>query len=52
VAVTHALMVGDAAEALRSAGIGELLSTDTVPHPSNRIGTAALVAEALRALPG
>jgi len=52
VAVTHALMVGDAAEVLRSAGIGELLSTDTVPHSSNRIGTAALVAEALRALPG
>ena len=51
VAVTHALMVGDAAEALRSAGIGELISTDTVPHPSNRIGTAALVAEALRTLP-
>lgn len=52
VAVTHALMVGDAAEVLRSAGIGELISTDTVPHASNRIGTAALLAEALRALPG
>lgn len=51
VAVTHALMVGDAAEALQSAGVGELISTDTVPHPSNRIGTAALVADALRALP-
>jgi ribose-phosphate pyrophosphokinase len=51
VAVTHALMVGDAAEVLRSAGIGELISTDTVPHASNRIRTAALLAEALRALP-
>jgi ribose-phosphate pyrophosphokinase len=51
VAVTHALLVGDAADVLRSAGIAELISTDTVPHPTNRIGTAALVAEALRALP-
>jgi ribose-phosphate pyrophosphokinase len=51
VAVTHALMVGDAAQALRAAGVGELISTDTVPHPSNRIGTADLVASALRALP-
>lgn len=51
VAVTHALMIGDAADVLRRAGVGEMISTDTVPHPSSRIGTAALVAEALRALP-
>jgi len=51
VAVTHALMVGDAAEVLRSAGIGELISTDTVPHASNRISTVALVAEALQQPP-
>ena len=50
VAVTHALLVGDAADALRSAGIAELISTDTVPHPSNRIATAGLVAHALRGL--
>jgi ribose-phosphate pyrophosphokinase len=51
VAVTHALMVGDAADVLRSSGVGELISTDTVPHPSNRIATAGVVAESLRALP-
>jgi len=51
VAVTHALMIGDAADALRRAGVGEMISTDTVPHPTSRIATAALVAEALRALP-
>ena len=51
VAVTHALMVGDAADALQAAGVGRLTSTDTVPHPSNRIATADLVAAALRALP-
>jgi ribose-phosphate pyrophosphokinase len=47
VAVTHALLVDDAEALLRAAGVSEFLSTDTVPHPSNRIGTAALVAKAL-----
>jgi ribose-phosphate pyrophosphokinase len=47
VAVTHALLVDDAEAIVRTAGVGDLISTDTVPHPSNRIGTAALVAEAL-----
>jgi ribose-phosphate pyrophosphokinase len=51
VAVTHALMVGDAIDVLRSAGVGKLISTDAVPHPSNCIGTAGLVASALRELP-
>lgn len=51
VAVTHALLVEDAEAVLRSAGVADLISTDTVPHPSNRIGTADLVASALRTLP-
>jgi ribose-phosphate pyrophosphokinase len=50
-AVTHALLLGDADQVLKAAGVGELISTDTVSHASNRIGTAGLVAEALRALP-
>jgi ribose-phosphate pyrophosphokinase len=52
VAVTHALQVDDADAVLRVAGINEFLSTDTVPHPSNRIDTTALVSEALRRLCG
>jgi len=51
VAVTHALLVDDADAILRAAGISSFLSTDTVPHPSNRIGTADLIASALRSLP-
>jgi ribose-phosphate pyrophosphokinase len=51
VAVTHALLVDDADAVLRAAGVSEFLSTDTVPHPSNRIGTADLIASALRTLP-
>ena len=52
VAVTHALLVDDADAVLRAAGINDFLSTDTVPHPSNRIETTAMVAEALRRLRG
>lgn len=51
VAVTHALLVDDADAVLRAAGVSKFLSTDTVPHPSNRIGTAGLIAAALRTLP-
>jgi ribose-phosphate pyrophosphokinase len=52
VAVTHALLVDDATAVLRAAGVNDFLSTDTVPHPSNRIDTTALVSEALRRLRG
>jgi ribose-phosphate pyrophosphokinase len=51
VAVTHALPVDDADSVLRAAGVSEFLSTDSVPHPSNCIGTADLIASALRTLP-
>ena len=50
VAVTHALFVGDALEALRAAGVRAIWSTDTVLHPSNRISVAPLVAKALGGL--
>jgi ribose-phosphate pyrophosphokinase len=50
IAVTHALLVDDATAVLIAAGVSDLLSTDTVPHPSNRIGTADLVASALHTL--
>lgn len=48
VAVTHALFVGDALDALKAAGIGRVWSTDCVPHASNAIGVAGALADALR----
>lgn len=48
VAVTHALFVGDAVELLRGIGVRHLWSTDSVPHPSNRVPLAPLLAAALR----
>jgi ribose-phosphate pyrophosphokinase len=45
--VTHALLVGDAFERLRGAGVGELVSTDSVPHASNVLHLDALLAGAL-----
>ena len=42
------LLFGDAVETLHAAGVGEFISTDNVPHESNGIATAALLAEALQ----
>jgi ribose-phosphate pyrophosphokinase len=47
VAVVHGLFVGDAESRLRAAGVARLLSTDSVPHPSNAVSLAPLLAGAL-----
>lgn len=47
-AVTHALLDDAALLRLAAAGVAELVSTDTVPHPSNRIAVAGLIAAALK----
>ena len=47
VAVTHALFVGDAVDALHAAGVREVWSTDSVPHASNVVSVAPLIARAL-----
>jgi ribose-phosphate pyrophosphokinase len=49
VLVTHALFVGDALEQLRAAGVTQIHSTDSVPHPSNALPLDGLLAEALHA---
>jgi ribose-phosphate pyrophosphokinase len=51
VAVTHALFVGDAVAALHAAGVREVWSTDTVPHPTNVVSVAPLIAAALAVPP-
>lgn len=45
--ITHALFVGDSLARLRAAGIGDICSTDSVPHPSNRLHLDGLLAAAL-----
>ena len=50
VAVTHGLFVGDAVARLRAAGVRHLWSTDCVPHASNAVSVAPLLATALRQL--
>ena len=47
VAVTHALFVGDALASLRAAGVRHVWSTDAVPHASNVVSVAPLIATAL-----
>jgi ribose-phosphate pyrophosphokinase len=48
VAVTHALFAGDALQVLKAAGVGEVWSTDCIPHPSNAVPMAGPLAQALR----
>jgi ribose-phosphate pyrophosphokinase len=50
VAVTHALFVGDALAQLHEAGVRHVWSTDAVPHPSNAVSVAPLLAQAAAAL--
>lgn len=47
VAVTHALLAGDALQRIHAAGVGEFWSTDSVAHESNVVGLAPLLAKAL-----
>jgi ribose-phosphate pyrophosphokinase len=47
VVVTHGLFVGDAIDRLRSAGVDRIWSTDSVPHETNAIPLAGLLASAL-----
>jgi ribose-phosphate pyrophosphokinase len=51
VAVTHALFAEGAEQALHEAGVGAVWSTDCIPHASNVVAMAPLLAQALRALP-
>jgi ribose-phosphate pyrophosphokinase len=46
----HALVDAAALEALQQAGIGRFVSCDTIPHASNAIAVAALLAEGVRGL--
>jgi len=48
VAVTHALFNGDALPALRAAGVRHIWSSNAVPHETNAVCIAALVAATLR----
>jgi ribose-phosphate pyrophosphokinase len=47
VLVTHALFVDDALARLHAAGVGDICSTDSVLHPSNRVCLDGLLAAAL-----
>lgn len=50
-AVTHALFAADALAVVRAAGVTEVWSTDCIPHPSNAVSVAPMLAQALRQLP-
>ena len=51
VLVTHALFVGDALDMLRQVGVSNIWSCDAVPHSSNVISLAALLARNMETWP-
>jgi ribose-phosphate pyrophosphokinase len=50
VIVTHGLFVGDAVADLHAAGVRHVWSADSVPHPSNVVPLAPLLASAVHAI--
>ena len=50
VAVTHALFADDAIKLIKEAGVSNIWSTDCIPHPSNAVSMAPLIATALTSL--
>ena len=44
--VIHAVFADGAEDAILSAGAARIVSTDTIPHPSNAIGVSGLLADA------
>ncbi len=46
--VTHALFAGNALEVLEEAGVGSVWSSDTLPHATNRVPLAEVIAQRLR----
>ena len=50
VAVTHALLAGDALQHIQQAGVGEFWSTDAIAHASNVVPLAPLLAQGLKSL--
>jgi len=48
VVAVHGIFAGDAFEALQQAGAARIVSSNSIPHPSNAIDLAALLAGALR----
>jgi ribose-phosphate pyrophosphokinase len=47
VAVTHALFAEGALVLVKAAGVGEVWSTDCIPHPSNAVSMVPALGEAL-----
>lgn len=50
VVITHALIDDDSCTRLNNAGIDQIWSTDSIPHPTNQISLANLLAEGVKKL--
>lgn len=50
VLVSHALFVDDSEQALKALGVESVVSSDSIPHATNSVQLAPLIAEAIRTL--
>ena len=50
VAVTHALFADEAIKLIKDAGVSNIWSTDCIPHPSNAVSMAPLIATVITSL--
>ncbi len=50
VLVSHALFAGDSEQALRDLGVSKIASSDSIPHATNSVQLAPIIAEAVRRL--
>ncbi|WP_347312819.1 ribose-phosphate diphosphokinase [Defluviimonas sp. SAOS-178_SWC] len=48
--VIHAVFADEAEEAIRRAGAARIVSTDSIPHPTNAIGIAGILAGGMKAV--
>ena len=48
VACTHALLVNEAAKKIKSAGVSQIVSTNTIPGDSAKVDVSKVISDALR----
>lgn len=48
VACTHAILVKDAEEKIRKAGVTKIISTNTMPHPTNEVDVSEMIANSIQ----
>ena len=49
--LSHAVFAGNTCDDIQAAGAARIITTDTIPHPSNAISVAGSLASAITTIP-